>query len=73
MKKTYILEELDCAHCAQKMQDSINKLEGVKECSITFMTKKMTLEVEENGFDKIFKAVKKAVAKVDPDVEVLEA
>ena len=42
MKKKFKLENLDCAHCAQKMEDEINKLEGVK-ASISFMAQKLTL------------------------------
>ncbi len=45
MKKVYKLKNLGCAHCASKMETSINKLEGVK-CTIAFMTSRMTLEYE---------------------------
>ena len=34
MKKTFELEDLDCAHCAQKMQDAIAKIEGVDSVSV---------------------------------------
>ena len=71
MKKNFILEELDCANCAAKMEEYIKKIIGVRDCSITFMTKKMTLEADDDGFDRILKDVKKAVNKVDPEVEVI--
>ncbi|MCR4656033.1 MAG: cation transporter [Lachnospiraceae bacterium] len=73
MKKTYILEELDCANCAAKMQESIKKISGVNDCSITFMTKKMVLDAQDENFDRIFKEVEKAISKVEPDVEVVPA
>ncbi len=73
MKKTYVLEELDCANCAAKMQESIKKISGVTDCNIAFMTKKMTLEAAEEDFDRIIKEVKKAVSKVDSEVEVVPA
>ena len=73
MKKTYILEELDCANCAAKMQEGIKKINGVNDCSITFMTKKMILDAEDEGFERIFKEVEKAIHKVEPDVEVVPA
>ena len=38
MKKTFTLEELDCAHCAAKMEDAIGKIDGVVSASISFMT-----------------------------------
>ncbi len=73
MKKTFILEELDCANCAAKMQEGVKKISGVNDCSITFMTKKMVLDTEEEDFEKILKEVKKAIHKVDSDVEVVLA
>lgn len=51
MKKKFKLENLDCAHCAQKMEDEINKLEGVK-ASISFMAQKLTLEAEDDVFNE---------------------
>ena len=73
MKKTYILEELDCANCAAKIQESIKKINGVNDCSVTFMTKKMVIDVDDDNFDRIMKDVKKAISKVEPDVEVVPA
>ena len=37
MKKTFALEDLDCANCAAKMENGIKKLDGVKDCSVSFM------------------------------------
>ena len=57
MKKTFILEELDCANCAAKMQEKIKKVKGVNDCSITFMTKKMFLDAEDVQFENIIMEV----------------
>lgn len=73
MKKNFVLEELDCANCAAKIQEAIRKIEGVKDCSVAFMTKKMVLEAEDEDYERILKEVKKAVGKVDPEVEVVPA
>ena len=43
MKKIFILENLDCANCAAKMENAISKLENVENVSISFMTTKMVL------------------------------
>ena len=43
MKKTFELEELDCAHCAAKMEDAIRKIDGVISANISFMSQKLTL------------------------------
>ena len=71
MKKTFTLEELDCAHCAAKMEDAINKIDGVISASISFMTQKLTIEAAEEDFDKILKAAQKAIKKVEPDCRIV--
>ena len=71
MKKTFTLEELDCAHCAAKMEDAINKIDGVISASISFMTQKLTIEAAEEDFDKILKAAQKAIKKIEPDCRIL--
>ena len=43
MKKTFKLEELDCANCAAKMEAAIRKLDGVQSVTISFMTQRLTL------------------------------
>ena len=71
MKKTFELEELDCAHCAAKMEDAIGKLDGVISASISFMTQKLTIEADEKDFDKILKAAQKAIKKIEPDCRIV--
>ena len=53
MKKTFKLVDLDCAHCAQKMEDAIKKLDGVQDASINFLAQKLTIEADEARFDEI--------------------
>ena len=71
MKKTFELEELDCAHCAAKMEDAIRKLDGVISVNISFMTQKLTLEAADEDFDKVLKAAQKAIKKVEPDCRIV--
>ena len=71
MKKTYLLEELDCANCAAKMEAAINKIDGVIEAKVSFMTQKLTIEADEKDFDKILKAAQKAIKKVEPDCRII--
>ena len=71
MKKTFELEDLDCANCARKMQEAVEKLDGVNSCSVNFMTQKMILEADDAEFDKILKQAVKAIAKVEPDCTVV--
>ena len=71
MKKTFTLEDLDCANCAAKMEAAINKLEGVKKATVSFMTQKMTIEAEDDRFDEVVQAAVKCIAKVEPDCRVI--
>ena len=47
MKKKFKLADLDCANCAQKMEDAIKKIEGVENASVSFMMQKLTVEAAE--------------------------
>ena len=46
MKKTIILEELECAHCAAKMEAAVKELPGVEGCSVNFLTQKMEITAD---------------------------
>ena len=48
MKKTYKID-VDCANCANKMEDAANKTAGVKNATVNFMTLKMSVEFEEGA------------------------
>lgn len=72
MKKTYILEDLDCAHCAQKIEDAVAKLDGVLNCKVTFLTQKMVLEAVDEKAGALTKEIKKIVKRLEPDVTVVE-
>ena len=71
MKKTYELEDLDCANCARKMQEAIEKIEVVTSCSVNFMTQKMTLEADDEVFDSILNQAVETIKKVEPDCVVV--
>ena len=70
MKKVYKIE-VDCAVCANKIQDAICKIEGVKSASVNFMTQKMILDIEDSQYDEVYKKVIKTAKRVEPDFEVL--
>lgn len=55
MKKVFVMENLDCANCAAKMEDAVRKIPGVSYVSISFMAQRMTLEADDAAFDEIAK------------------
>ena len=67
MRKTYKLTDLDCAHCAAKMEAAIQKIDGVTEASVSFLTQKLTVEAEDGRVEESMKQVVKACKKVEPD------
>lgn len=71
MKKTFKLEDLDCAHCAAKMEDAIRKLEGVNSVSISFMTQKLVLDAQDDRFEQILDEAVKICKKVEPDCRIV--
>ena len=71
IKKTFTLEDLECAHCAAKMETAIGKLDGVVSATISFMTQKLTVEADEKDFDKILKEAQKAIKKIEPDCRIV--
>ncbi len=71
MKKTFRLRDLDCANCAAKMENAINKLEGVQNATVNFMTQRLTLEADDARFDEVLKEAVRVCRKVEPDCTVL--
>lgn len=67
MKKTYAIE-VDCANCANLMEEAVRKTEGVAAAAVNFMTQKMIVEFEDgHDEEKVMKQVLKVCRKVEPD------
>lgn len=71
MKKSFKLENLECANCARKMEDAIKKLGGVEDVNISFITQKMTLTADDDKFDDVLKSAAKICKKIEPDCKIL--
>ncbi len=70
MKKTYNIE-VDCANCANLMEQATKKTAGVADATVNFMTQKMIVEFEEGAEPKaVMKEVLKACKKVESDCEI---
>ena len=71
MKKSFAMQDLDCANCAAKMEAAIKKLEGVTDCSVNFFAQKMILDADDARFEEIIKKAAAAIKKVDPDCRLI--
>ncbi len=70
MKKTYKID-VDCANCANKMEEAAKKTAGVKNAVVNFMTLKMNVEFEEGADCKeVMKEVLSNCKKVESDCEI---
>ena len=70
MRKTFELEELDCAACAAKMEDGIRKIEGVIHVQVNFLTRKLTLEAPDDIFEAVLKKAEAVCRKTEPDCRI---
>ena len=66
MKKKFKCE-VDCANCAQKLQNALAKLDGVDEISVNFLTQKLTLVAADDKFDAVLNAVIVKARLIEPD------
>ena len=72
MKKAFKIRELDCAHCAQEIEEAASKVAGVNKVRVNFLRERMTLDAEDARFDAVLNEIKKIVKTIEPDA-VLEA
>ncbi|MGM9639450.1 MAG: cation transporter [Butyricicoccaceae bacterium] len=68
MKKTFKLEDLDCANCAAAMERGINALDGVNSATVNFMGMKLILDADDARFEEILKAAQKVADKYDTTI-----
>ena len=71
MKKTFDLEDLDCANCAAKMEAAIKKLDGVHDATVSYIAQKLVLDADDDRFDEILKEVVKVGKRVESDCTVI--
>ncbi len=71
MKRTYRLENIDCANCAAKIEHAISRLDGVTGASINFFAQNLVIDADEERFDDIMKKALKAARRVEPDCEFI--
>ncbi|MBQ4104876.1 MAG: heavy-metal-associated domain-containing protein [Clostridia bacterium] len=71
MRKTYQMEDLDCAVCAAKMEDAIRKIDGVESVSINYIMQQMTIEADESRLAGIMKQASKACRKIERNCRII--
>ena len=71
MRKEYVVKDLCCAHCAQKIQNKVSKLKGVELANLNVMSQRLVIDVQEAYAEGLTEQVKQIVAKIEPECTVL--
>ncbi len=71
MKKSFKLDELDCANCGAKMEDAIKKIEGVVSAKVNFMAQKLTVEAADERFEAIMDEAQRVCHRIEPDCDIV--
>ncbi len=70
--ETAIIDGLDCAHCAAKIEDKVKKMPEIKNASLDFLSKKLKFELyDDSNVASIIENIKSIVGKIEPDAEVI--
>ncbi|MDK2805184.1 MAG: Zn2+/Cd2+-exporting ATPase [Thermoanaerobacterium sp.] len=73
-KKTFLLEGLDCAACAAKIEDNVKKIDGICNANVDLVNTKLTVELEDiNKINDINKIIKKVVKDVEPNIHIVDS
>lgn len=71
-KKEFILEGLDCANCAMKIENGIAAINGVRECTVNFATQTLHLQMDEIDEKSILAKAEKTITRLEPHVKMVE-
>ncbi|WP_346931327.1 heavy metal translocating P-type ATPase [Clostridium sp.] len=73
IRKQFILEGLDCAHCASKIETKLNSIDGIANASVNFVTKTLTMELEEiSKVNELIASSIESINKIESHVKVKE-
>ena len=71
MRKSFKLENLDCANCAAKMEAGISELPGVNKASISFMTSNLLIDADTEDFDALLDAAQQVCTSFEKDCRIV--
>lgn len=70
MKKSYKIN-VDCANCANIIEDKINKIDGIEQANVNFMLQKLNVKYKDNANpDEVLEQIQKEAKKVESDFEI---
>ena len=72
MKVKFKIKGLDCANCAAELERAIQKIDGIDSASLSFMTERLVIELDDERKEEVLERLKKVVKKEEPDATILE-
>ena len=66
------IEGLDCANCANLLEESLRKIDLIENVSISFMTERLSFSCSEDNLNNALKQIKKVIRREEPDVTIEE-
>ena len=63
---------LDCANCANELEDAFRKIKLIQSVTISFMTERLTIECLEENKEEVLEQIKKVIKKEEPNVTIEE-
>lgn len=70
MKKKFKITGLDCGHCASRLEEALNKINGIESAKVNFLTQKVTIEAADEDIERVCDEVKVVTKKTLPDCEL---
>ena len=70
MRRATKIVGLDCAACAAKLENEIKKIDGVSNVSISFLTQRIVLDIDDGKAENVIREIKRVCKKVEPDAEI---
>ena len=68
----YKIEGLDCANCANELEEFLRKIDLIENVSISFMTERLSFSCNEDNLNSAIKQIKKTIKREEPDVTIEE-
>lgn len=72
-KYKFKIENLDCANCANELEEALQKVNIIENVSISFMTQRLTFECAEENKEQALERIRKVIKKEEPDLTIKEA
>lgn len=71
MKKYLKITNIDCPVCANKIEDAVRKIAGINNCTLSFLSERMVIDINEDNADLIQKIIK-VCHKIEPECQIIE-